>query len=286
MEVIRIPSCLFGAAPPNAKIPPNVLNEVNPLAVPLTSMPFLLLPEITLPSGITPPTCVFCGRARDQQAVAAIGHDRGVVGPDAHEIGLDRRVVGIGDPQAVAAVAAEHVVKHKRALAGTCSRSVDCRWRLTMATPSCRLPSAELPEAVVPTKLPLKSVWVAPLLMSTPSPRLPEIRLPWGGRTNTFAGGIVAAGRLAADDVPGRAIGDEDAVLGVAAFERAAGVRADVIHGDLIAAGTVDPDAVAAVAADHVGELEADVDRRLVRKDARAGNARSRRPGCPPRHRQ
>ena len=34
LEVIRIPSCLFGAAPPKAKIPAKVLNDVNPLAVP------------------------------------------------------------------------------------------------------------------------------------------------------------------------------------------------------------------------------------------------------------
>ncbi len=34
LDVIRIPSPLFGAAPPNAKMPPKVLNETNPLAVP------------------------------------------------------------------------------------------------------------------------------------------------------------------------------------------------------------------------------------------------------------
>ena len=34
LDVIRIPSCLFGAAPPKAKIPAKVLNDVNPLAVP------------------------------------------------------------------------------------------------------------------------------------------------------------------------------------------------------------------------------------------------------------
>ncbi len=58
LEVIRIPSSRFGAAPANAKIPAKVLNEMNPLALSRTSMPLRLLPEITLPSGITPPTCV------------------------------------------------------------------------------------------------------------------------------------------------------------------------------------------------------------------------------------
>ena len=76
---------------------------------------------------------------------------------------------------------------------------------------------------------------MARLLMSTPSPRLPEIRLPWGGRTNTPVRGIVAAGRLAADEIPRGALRDEDAVLRVAALERAAGIGADVVHGDLIA---------------------------------------------------
>ncbi len=116
----------------------------------------------------------------------------------------------------------------------------------------------------MPTKFPLSSVWVAPSLMSTPLARLPEIRLPWGGRTNTGGRGIVAAGRLTADEVPRGAVGHENAVLRVAALERAAGIRADIVHGDLIAAGAVDADAVAAVAADDVGELEADVDRRLM----------------------
>ncbi len=53
-----MPSCRLGAAPPKAKTPPNVLNDVNPLAFCVTSMPFALLPEITLPSGMMPPTWV------------------------------------------------------------------------------------------------------------------------------------------------------------------------------------------------------------------------------------
>ena len=168
-------------------------------------MPFWLLPEITLPSGITPPTCVFARRARDQQAVAAVGHDRGVVGPDAHEVGLDRRVVGVGDPQAVAAVAAEHVVEDERVLL---ERAADqliavgvARWPRRPA--GCPGPSC--PRRRCRRSSRSAAFWVAPPLMSTPLARLPEIRLPWGGRTNTSARGVVAAGRLAADEVPRRA---------------------------------------------------------------------------------
>ena len=39
-----------------------------------------------------------------------------VVGAQAEEVGLNRRVVGVGDAQAVAAVAADHVVEHERVL--------------------------------------------------------------------------------------------------------------------------------------------------------------------------
>ena len=34
LEVIRIPLCRFGAGPPKAKMPPKVLNEASPLALP------------------------------------------------------------------------------------------------------------------------------------------------------------------------------------------------------------------------------------------------------------
>ena len=168
------------------------------------------------------------GRARDQQSVAAVGHDRGVVGADAHEIGLDRGVVGVGDPQAVAAVAAEHVVEDERVSAGMCSRSVDCRWPSRWPRrPGC-CPGPNRPRRWCRRNCRSRASAVAPPVMSTPLARLPEIRLPWGGRTNTSAGGIVAAGRLAADHVPRRAVRDQDAVLRVAALERAGGVRADV----------------------------------------------------------
>ena len=49
----------LGAAPLKASSPPNVLNVMNPRAGPVTSMPLRPLPADTLPSGITPPTCVF-----------------------------------------------------------------------------------------------------------------------------------------------------------------------------------------------------------------------------------
>ncbi len=90
------------------------------------------------------------------------------------------------------------------------------------------------------------------------------------GRPDEHAGrGIVAARRLAADEVPHRAVRDEDAVPCVAASQRAAGVRPDVVHRDLVERTAVNPDAVAAVAADDVRELEARVHLRLEREGAR-----------------
>ena len=44
------------------------------------------------------------------------------------------------------------------------------------------------------------------------------------------------------------------------------GIGADVVHGDDIAFGTGDVDPVAAVAADHIGQLKADVQGRLEGK--------------------
>ena len=52
LDVIRIPSPLFEAMPPNAKDPAKVLNDTSPLALPVSSIPFLLLPEITFPTTI------------------------------------------------------------------------------------------------------------------------------------------------------------------------------------------------------------------------------------------
>ena len=158
LEVIRIPSRRFGAAPPKAKMPAKVLNEVKPLALSRDLDAVLVVAGDHVAQRDHAADLRVRGRPRDEQAVAAVGDDRGVVGPDAQEVGLDRRVVGVGDPQAVAAVAAEHVVEDERMLAGTCSRSADCRWRLTMATPSRRLPRAELPEAVGADEVPAQRV--------------------------------------------------------------------------------------------------------------------------------
>ena len=46
-------------------MPAKVLSVLNPLAVSVTSMPFSVLPDTTLPSGITPPTCVL----RDEPSI-------------------------------------------------------------------------------------------------------------------------------------------------------------------------------------------------------------------------
>lgn len=53
-----MPFSPFGAAPLNASRPPKVLKVVNPLALPFTAMPLRVLPAITLPNGMTPPTWV------------------------------------------------------------------------------------------------------------------------------------------------------------------------------------------------------------------------------------
>ena len=60
VEVMRIPSRPLGEAKVwNAAIPPKVLKEMKPLAVSRTKIPLSVLPEMTFPSGMTPPTCVF-----------------------------------------------------------------------------------------------------------------------------------------------------------------------------------------------------------------------------------
>ena len=118
----------------------------------------------------------------------------------------------------------------------------------------------------MPTKLPLKQRLGGAVVDEHAVAAVARDQVALGRADEHARRGIVAAGRLTADEIPRRAVGDEDAVLRVAACERAAGIRADVIHGDLIVVGPVDPDAVAAVAADDVGELEAGVDRRLVRE--------------------
>ena len=60
VEVIRMPFLPFATAPPNATMPTKLFHDSTPLAVSRISMPFPLLPEITLPSGITPPSVTPC----------------------------------------------------------------------------------------------------------------------------------------------------------------------------------------------------------------------------------
>ena len=114
VEVIRRPSLPLGAAPWKASRPPKVLKVVKPLAVSATSMPFSPLPAETLPSGMTPPTVVFLDEPSTRMPFSALPTVRGVVGADAEEVGLHRGVVGVGDVQPVAAVAADHVVVDER----------------------------------------------------------------------------------------------------------------------------------------------------------------------------
>ena len=134
---------------------------------------------------------------------------------------------------------------------------------LTIATPSRLLPRAAFPEAVVPMKLPLswfeRGTAVDEHAVGVVAGDQVALRRP----DEHAARRIVAAGRLAADEVVCRAIRHQDAVAGVAEIDGAGDVRADVVHGDLVVVRSVEADAVAAVAADHVRQLEADVDRRL-----------------------
>ena len=111
---------------------------------------------------------------------------------------------------------------------------------------------------------------MAPLVMSTPLPRLAEIRLPWGGRTIT-----PAVGSLPPVAWPPIMFATASFVTRIPFFafprrNRAGHIGADVIHRDRVAAAAVDSDAVAAIAADDIGELEAEVDRRLISQNARA----------------
>ena len=65
----------------------------------------------TLPSGIGPPITVLVEDAFDNDAVEAVADGGEVIGADAEEVGLDGRVVGAVDLQAVGAVAADDVVE-------------------------------------------------------------------------------------------------------------------------------------------------------------------------------
>ena len=264
----------------NAARPQNVLYDDEVAGLVATTMPFCALAATTLPSGIGPPITVRVGRAFDDHAVERVADGGVVVGAHAEEVGLDRRVVGVGDAQAVAAVAADHVVEHERILL---ERAADQRVAVGVldghaVEACCR--ARRCPRRSVPMKLPLSWFCVDLPLMSTPLALLPEIRLPCGGRTNTPAVGSLPP--VASPPIRLRA---EPSVtrmplLGVAQIERAGDVGADVVHGDLVVVRPVEPDAVAAVAADHVRQLEAGVDRRLVTRTCRRADRRCRPPDC------
>ena len=63
-----------------------------------------------------------------------------------------------------------------------------------MATPSRSLPSALMPPAAVPMKLPYRKLFEAPWVSNTPLPALPEIRFPSGGRSPEKHAGFVSGG--------------------------------------------------------------------------------------------
>ena len=82
------------------------------------------------------------GRAFDEHAVESVAQRGGVVVGHAENVGLDRGVVGVGDPQAVAAVAADHVVDRRTACCETVVPIRELLSASTMATPSRVLPKA------------------------------------------------------------------------------------------------------------------------------------------------
>ena len=87
-----------------------------PLAVPAISTPFLPLPATDVAQRNDAAELHVGRRAIDEHAIEGVAQRRAVIGAQADEIGLNRRVVGVGDVQAVAAVAVDHVVEHERIL--------------------------------------------------------------------------------------------------------------------------------------------------------------------------
>ena len=136
VEVISMPLLPLGAMPSKASMPAKVLNVMKPLAVSATSMPLLALPRDHVAERDDAADLVL----RDEPSISTpslpLATMRGVVGADADEIGVDRRVVGIGDLDAVAAVAADARCSRRTARRRKCSRSASCRRRPLMATPS------------------------------------------------------------------------------------------------------------------------------------------------------
>ena len=202
------------------------------------------------------------GRAGNEQPVAAVGDDGSVVGAHSHEIRLHGRIVGIRDSQAILTVAAEHVVKDERILR---ERASDQLIAVGAIDGDAVQPVAQGGVSrggradVVAAQQRLRGAAVDE--DSVGAVAGDQVAL---SRTDEHARrGIVRAGRLAANDVPRRALRDENAVLPVAKRDCAACIRANVVHGDQIVI-RVNSDAVATIAADDVRQLESRVDRRLV----------------------
>ena len=182
-------------------------------------MPFCPLAASTLPSGIGPPITVLADVPSTTTPLSALPTRGVVVGAHAEEVGLNRRVVGIGDAQAVAAVAADHVVEHERVLL---ERAADERVAVGVRRSPRRrgcCPARHCPRRSVPMKLPLSWFCVALPVMSTPLALLPEIRLPCGGRTKTSLVGSLPPVASPPIRLPRRAVGDQDAVAGVAEID-------------------------------------------------------------------
>ena len=156
-----------------------------------------------MPSGITPPTFVFADLPETSSPSPPLADDGRIVGPGAHEIGLDLRVVGVGDPQAVAAVAAQHVVDTRTDLDWSVQPIREFPFAPTIATPSSRFPSDELPGGRGPDEVPAQLVLGGPAVdEDAVAAVIPGDQVAERRPVEHPARGIVAARRLAADQIP------------------------------------------------------------------------------------
>ena len=208
VEVMRIPSSPFGEAKGwNAATPAKVLKETKPLAWSRTRIPLSVLPEMTFPSGMTPPTCVFWEVPATRRPFPWLGTEVALSAPMPRKLAWTVTLFASGDAHTVARVAGDHIVKNKGVLKES---APDERVVVRVSDGDAILSIAQgaVAGASVPMKLPLSRLPVEAPLINTPLARLPDIRLPCGGRLENSSGGIFTAcriidpGRLTANEIP------------------------------------------------------------------------------------
>ncbi len=95
-----------------------------------------------------------CGIAFDHHAIKCVAYRRAVIGAQAEEIALNRRIIGIRHAQPIAAVAADHVVIHKRIL-HECAADERIAVSILNGHAIQLVPQRSIACASVPMKLPL-----------------------------------------------------------------------------------------------------------------------------------